>query len=154
MNRGFKQDREFEDRIVETKRVSKKTRGGNKIGFTALVVSGNRDGKVGFGLGKAPDISSAIQKGIKLAKRNMIEVNLTEHGSIPHEITEKYKASVVKLMPAPEGSGVIAGGAVRHIVELAGVKNISAKLIGSNNKMATIQCTVNALQKLKSESEK
>lgn len=154
MAKVFKQDREFEDRIVETKRVSKKTRGGNKIGFTALVVTGNREGKVGYGLGKAPDISSAIQKGIKLARRDMIDVNITDAGSIPHEITEKYKSSVVKLMPAPEGSGVIAGGAVRHIVELAGVKNISAKLIGSNNKMATINCTMNALTKLKKERGK
>lgn len=140
--------KEFEERIIQTKRVSKKTKGGNRIGFTALVLVGDKKGKVGAGLGKAPDISSAIQKGIKLAKRNMIEIKL-EGNTIPHEIQEKYKSSKVKLMPAPDGSGVIAGGAVRHVIELVGIKNISAKLLGSNNKSTSVQCTLNALQKLK-----
>lgn len=144
------QEKEFEERIVQTKRVSKKTKGGNKIGFTALVVVGDKKGKVGAGLGKAPDISSAIQKGIKLAKRNIVEIPVTEETkSIPYEVLQKYKASTVKLMPAPEGSGVIAGGPVRHVVELAGIKNISAKLIGSNNKATGVLCTIKALAKIR-----
>lgn len=144
----YQAPKEFEERIVHTKRVSKKTKGGNKIGFTALVVVGNKKGTVGVGLGKAPNISAAIQKGIKVAKKNAINVNLKE-GTIPHTIEEKYKASIVKLMPAPEGSGVIAGGVVRDVLELSGIRNISAKLIGSNNKQCTVMCTVSALSKLK-----
>jgi small subunit ribosomal protein S5 len=144
----YNQPKEFEERIVQTKRVSKKTKGGNKIGFTALVVVGNKKGKVGVGLGKAPNIASAIQKGIKVAKKNIVDVYIKDE-SIPHEVTAKYKASIIKMMPAPEGSGVIAGGAVRDVVELAGIKNISAKLIGSNNKNCSVRCTVSALQQLK-----
>lgn len=144
----YSQPKEFEERIVQTKRVSKKTKGGNKIGFTALVVVGNKKGKVGVGLGKAPNIASAIQKGIKVARKNVIDVNMKEE-TIPHEITAKYKASVVKMMPAPKGSGVIAGGAVRDVVELAGIKNISAKLVGSNNKNCSVRCAVSALKQLK-----
>ena len=146
----YRQEKEFEERIVQTKRVSKKTKGGNKIGFTALVVVGNKKGKVGVGLGKAPDISSAIQKGIKIAKKNVIDVVVKDE-TIPHEVTGKYKASIVKLMPAPKGSGVIAGGAVRDVVELAGIKNISAKLIGSNNKQCSVLCTVSALKLMKKD---
>lgn len=144
----YQQQKEFEERIVNTKRVSKKTKGGNKIGFTALVVVGNKKGKVGIGLGKAPNISAAIQKGIKIAKKEAVDVNIVD-GTVPHEVTAKYKSSTVKLMPAPEGSGVIAGGVVRDVLELAGVRNISAKLIGSNNKQCTVYSTMEALQNLK-----
>lgn len=144
----YHQPKEFEERIVETKRVSKKTKGGNKIGFTALVVIGNKHGKVGVGLGKAPNISAAIQKGIKTAKRNMLDIEI-KNDTIPHEVSGKYKASKVKLMPAPKGAGVIAGGSVRNVVELAGIKNISAKLIGSNNKQCNVQATLIALKKMK-----
>ena len=114
------------------------------------MVVGNKKGRVGVGLGKAPNIASAIQKGIKVAKRNLVDINVQD-GTIPHEVTTKYKASEVKLMPAPEGSGVIAGGAVRQVLELAGIRNISAKLIGSNNKNTSIKCTLVALSQLKSE---
>ena len=144
----IREQKEFEERIVHTKRVSKSTKGGNKIGFTALVVVGNKKGKVGMGLGKAPNISAAIQKGIKVAKRNVVEINLV-NGTIPHDVVNKYKSSQVKLRPAPEGSGVIAGGVVRDVLELVGVRNISAKLIGSNNKHCTVVSTLDALGKLK-----
>ena len=146
----FYQQKEFEERIVHTKRVSKKTKGGNKIGFTALVVVGNKKGKVGVGLGKAPNISSAIQKGIKIAKGNIVDVTIV-NGTIAHDIEHRYKAAHVKLMPAPPGSGVIAGGVVRHVLDLAGVTNISAKLLGSSNKQCNVVCTIEALQNLKSE---
>lgn len=142
------QPKEFEEKIVHTKRVSKKTKGGNKIGFTALVVVGNKKGKVGAGLGKAPNIAAAIHKGIKVAKKNAVDVNIVD-GTIPHDTIARFKSSTVKLMPAPVGSGVIAGGVVRHVLELAGVRNISAKLIGSNNKQCTVMCTIDALKKLK-----
>lgn len=147
----YQGQKEFEEKIVETKRVSKKTKGGNKIGFTALVVVGNKKGKVGSGLGKATDISIAIQKGIKLAKQNAIDVVIQENGSIAHEITKKYKSSKVMLMPAPKGTGLIAGGAVRQVLELAGFSNVSAKLLGSSNKTCTVRCTIDALQSLKTE---
>ncbi len=143
--------KEFEERVVETKRVSKKTKGGNRPGFSALIVVGDKKGRVGVGLGKAPDISVAIQKGIKLAKRDLVEVKIV-NGTIPHEVEAKYKSSYVKLMPAPEGSGIIAGGAVRHIVELAGISSISAKLLGSNNKATSIACTLKALKMLKGKN--
>lgn len=146
----FHQPKEFEERIVETKRVSKKTQGGNKIGFTALVVIGNKHGRVGVGLGKAPNIAAAIQKGIKIAKKNSVEITV-KNDTIPHEVNQKYKSARVKLMPAPRGSGIIAGGPVRHVVELAGIKNISAKLIGSNNKQCGVECTIMALTKLKKD---
>lgn len=149
----YHQPKEFEERIVHTKRVSKKTKGGNKVRFTALVIVGNKKGKIGAGLGKAPNIAAAIQKGIKIARRNVMDVRIHE-GTIPHSVDEKYKASIVKLMPAPEGSGIIAGGVVRHVLELAGVKNISAKLIGSNNKQSNLVCTLNALSRLRSPEDR
>lgn len=148
----YQQEKEFEERIVETKRVSKKTKGGNKPGFTALVVVGNKAGQVGHGLGKAPNISSAIQKGIKVAHRNLVSVNIT-NDTIAHEIEEKFKSSYLKIKPAPQGSGIIAGGVVRHVMELAGVKNVSAKMIGSGNKSTNVRCAINALTKVRKKDE-
>ncbi len=144
----YYQPKEFEERIIETKRVSKKTKGGSSLGFSALVVIGNKNGKVGYGLGKAKDISVAIQKATKSARRDLVEVNVSGF-TIAHEVDAKFKASKLKLMPAPEGSGIIAGGSVRHIVELAGIKNISAKLLGASNNVCNAQCAINALRKLK-----
>lgn len=140
--------KEFEERVIQIKRVSKKTRGGNKIGFTALVVIGDRKGRVGSGLGKAPDVTSAIHKAIAMAKKEVATVNLKQN-TIPHEIEDKYKSAKVLLKPAPEGSGIIAGGAVRDVVDLVGIKDISAKMIGSSNKVCNVRCTISALRKLK-----
>lgn len=150
MARDFyeKRNKEFEERVIQIKRVSKKTKGGNKIGFTALVVIGDRKGRVGSGLGKAPDVSSAIQKAIAQAKKNVVTVNLRDN-TITHEVEDKYKSAVVFMKPAPEGSGIIAGGAVRDVVELAGVKDVSAKMIGSSNKVCNVRCTISALGKLR-----
>src|SRR6266702_501731 len=106
---------EFAEQVVQINRVSKKTKGGNKIGFSALAVVGDRKGKVGVGLGKAPDVSGAIRKGISYAKRHMIEVPLV-NGTIPFRIDIKVGAAKIMLKPAPSGSGVIAGGAVRSVV--------------------------------------
>jgi len=137
----------FEEKIIEIKRVSKKTKGGNKIRFTALAVVGDKVGKIGYGLAKALDVTTAISKAVNKAKRDVVSVTLAEN-TIPHEVTERYKSSFVKIMPAPKGSGIIAGGAVREVLSLCGVKDISAKMMGSNNKHGAVICTVRALKKL------
>src|SRR5476649_2282023 len=110
---------EFEEQIVQINRVSKKTKGGNKVGFSALTVVGDKKGKVGVGLGKAPDVSSAIRKGISRAKRHMIAIPLIK-GTIPFRIDLKLGAAKIMLKPAPPGSGIIAGGAIRAVVAAAG----------------------------------
>lgn len=143
----------FSERVLEIRRVSRKTKGGNRISFTALVIVGDKAGKVGVGLGKAPDTAAAIQKGSRLARRDMVNVPLKE-GTIPHRITEKYGAAEVMLKPAPEGSGVICGGAVRAVVEAAGVRNIVGKILGTNNKMSNVYATFHALQSIEQLAEK
>ncbi|HLC93757.1 MAG TPA: 30S ribosomal protein S5 [Patescibacteria group bacterium] len=148
MAERFAGPKEYEEKVIQIKRVSKKTRGGNKIGFTALVVIGNKGGKVGTGLGKATDVTSAVQKAVQTAKNNMVTVKL-KGSTIAHEVEDKYGASRIILKPAPEGSGIIAGGSVRSVVELAGIKDISAKILGSNNKVGNVRCTLSALGKLK-----
>lgn len=147
-NQGYVRAKEYEERVYHIKRVSKKTTGGNAIGFTALVIVGDRKGKVGAALGKSRDVSRAIQKAIQKAKDNIVEVNLKEN-TIPHEVKHKYAAAKVLLKPAPEGSGIIAGGPIRAVLDLAGVKDVSAKMLGSSDKLANVRCTIEALQKLK-----
>jgi len=146
--RGFVRAKEFEERVYHIKRVSKKTTGGNAIGFTALVVVGDYKGRVGAALGKSKDVSRAIQKAVSKAKDNVVEVNLRDT-TIPHEVLHKYAAARVLLKPAPKGSGIIAGGPVRVVLELAGVKDVSAKMLGSSDKLANVRCTIRALTKLK-----
>lgn len=143
---------EFTERVIQIKRVSKKTKGGNKIGFTALVVVGDKKGKVGASLGKAPDVTSAIQKGIAQAKKNLVDINMSGT-TIPHEIYNKYKSGYIMLKPAPAGSGIIAGGALRHVIELAGIHDISAKRLGSKNKNINVHCTIDALSKLREDKK-
>lgn len=143
----LQQAQEFEEKVVQVKRVSKKTKGGNKIGFSVIVVVGNKKGKVGVGLGKARDVASAIRKGVSLAKKNLIDVPIVK-GTIPYDIYIKLGAAKVLLKPAPEGSGVIAGGAVRVVVEAAGIRNISSKVLGTKNPASNIYATLSALSKL------
>ncbi len=138
----------FEDKIVQVNRVSKKTRGGNKIGFSVLIVSGNRQGRVGVGLGKAGDVASAVQKGARRARKTLIDVPITDRNSIPMDVQVKKGAAKVFLKPAPEGSGIIAGGPVRSVVELAGIKNISSKILGTNNQASNVYATFKALKEL------
>src|SRR3990167_2215613 len=138
---------EFEEKIVQVNRVSKKTKGGNKIGFSALAVVGDGKGKVGVGLGKAPDVSSAIKKGVLVAKKHLIEVPII-NGTIPFEFNIKLGAAKVLLKPAPPGSGVIAGGAVRSVVTAAGIRNISSKVLGTKNKARNVYATIEALKLL------
>lgn len=137
----------FEETIVQVSRVSKKTKGGNKIGFSVLMVVGDKNGKVGVGLGKAGDVSLAIRKGVTLAKKHTIEIPIIK-GSIPFEFYIKLGAAKVLLKPAPPGSGVIAGGAVRSVVSLAGIENISSKVLGTNNKASNVYATIEALRRL------
>jgi len=137
----------FEEQIVQVSRVTKKTKGGNKMGFSVLMVVGNKSGKVGVGLGKAADVSSSIRKGVALAKKHVISVPIVNE-TIPFEFRIKLGAAKVLLKPAPKGSGVIAGGAVRSVVSLAGIQNISSKVLGTNNKASNVYATMEALERL------
>lgn len=137
--------KEFDEKVIEINRVSQKTKGGNKMSFTALVAVGDKKGKVGIGLGKAKDVLSAIQKGVRRAKRRMIIVPLKD-STLPHAIRFKHGASFILLKPAPEGTGVIAGGAVRSVLELAGVRNVVSKIMGSSGKLGNVTATFEALK--------
>lgn len=145
---GYQQSRDaFEEKIVQVNRVSKKTKGGNKIGFSVLVVVGDKNGKVGVGLGKAPDVSSAIKKGVSVARKHLIEVPII-NGTIPVEVRIKLGAAKLMLKPAPAGSGVIAGGAVRSVVSAAGIHNISSKVLGTKNQASNVYATMEALRQV------
>lgn len=139
---------EMEEKVIEIRRVSKKTKGGNTIAFAVLVVVGNKNGRVGIGYGKAPDVATSINKAVGKAKKSMVNVKLNGP-TISHEVLAKYGSAKVLLKPAPKGTGIIAGGAVRAVLDLAGVKDISAKMIGANNKISNVRCALNALKKLK-----
>jgi len=140
--------KEFEEKVVQVNRVSKKTKGGNRIGFAALMVVGDNKGRVGIGLGKAADVSSAIRKGSTYAQKRMITVPL-KGTTIPHEIRLKLGAAKLLLKPAPAGSGVIAGGPVRAVVEAAGIKDVVGKILGTSNKASNVYATFEALKQLK-----
>lgn len=142
------QDQEFSEKIVQVNRVSKKTKGGNRIGFSVVVVVGDKKGKVGVGLGKAPDVSPAIRKSVNYAKKHLISVPIV-NGTIPHEICLKKGAAQVLLKPAPPGTGVIAGGAVRAVVEACGIRNIVSKVLGTKNQASNVYATLEALKRLR-----
>jgi small subunit ribosomal protein S5 len=135
----------FEEKIVQVNRVSKKTKGGNKIGFSVLTVVGDKKGKVGVGLGKGPEISSAIKKAVLLGKKHAMNIPII-NGTIPFEVKLKLGAAKIMLKPAPRGSGVIAGGAVRSVVSLAGIENISSKVLGTKNQASNVYATMEALR--------
>lgn len=138
---------EWEERLVELDRVSRTVKGGKRMRFRALVVVGNRKGKVGMGIGKASDVQTAIKKGVTQAKKRLIAVPIVNE-TIPHETTVKFGSAVVFLKPATPGTSIIAGGPVRAVIELAGIQNILSKVIGSSNKINNVQATLNALEKL------
>src|SRR5690606_34748047 len=121
---------------------------GNQIGFSVLAVVGDKNGKVGVGIGKGPDVSSSIRKGFAAARKHMVEFPLID-STIPHKIVQKLGAAKVLLKPAAPGTGLIAGGSVRAVVDAAGIKNVVAKILGSNNPVNTVYCTVEALKNLK-----
>jgi len=139
---------EFTDKVVEIKRVSKKTKGGNQIHFTALVVSGDKKSRVGVGLGKAKSVAEAIQKGIKKAQNSLITIPVV-NGTISGSIQLKFKGAIIMIRPGKEGSGLIAGGPVRAVVELAGIKDIVSKIIGSKTKSINVWAALKALSSLK-----
>ncbi len=142
-----KEQKEFDEKVIKVSRVSKKTKGGNKMGFSILMVVGDRKGRVGVGLGKSNDVQSAIRKGVKKAKKKMITVPL-DGTTIPFAVTVKLGSGKVMLKPAPKGSGVIAGGPVRAVVEAAGIRDISSKILGSDNQSVSVYATFEALHRI------
>jgi small subunit ribosomal protein S5 len=139
---------EFKDRLVAIQRVTKVTKGGRTFSFSAIVVVGNENGVVGHGLGKAKEVTAAIAKGIDDAKKNLIKIPVI-NGTVPHEQYGKYCGAYVFLKPAAPGTGVIAGGAMRAVLESVGVKNVLAKSKGSSNPHSVVKATMNALMLLK-----
>jgi len=143
---------EFQEEVLSIDRVTRVVSGGRRLRFRATVVLGNKKGKVGLGVGKANEVISAIQKAIAKAKKNMIHVK-SKNGTIPHQVRHKFKSAKLLLMPAAEGTGIIAGGTTRKIVELAGIKNILTKSFGTSNKIASARATIEALQQFSMKVE-
>ncbi len=151
-DRGDKAASEFIEKVVYLNRVSKTVKGGRIMKFSALVVVGDGKGTVGYGLGKAAEVSEAILKGIADAKKNMVKISLAG-STIPHEVIGKFGAGEVLLKPAPEGTGIIAGGAVRAVMEAVGVSNIRSKCLRSNNPQNVVKATMQGLMTLRNPEE-
>jgi small subunit ribosomal protein S5 len=152
-NRSREKETNWQERVVQIRRVSKVVKGGKKLSFRAIVVVGNERGQVGVGVGKASDVIGAVRKGVADGKKQLVDVPLTKANSIPHPIQGTGGAAKVLLRPAAPGTGVIAGGAVRTVLELAGVRNILAKQLGSNNPLNNARAAVNALDTLRTFAE-
>ena len=144
---------ELNDNVVAIKRVTKVVKGGRNMRFAALVIVGDGNGHVGAGVGKAAEVPEAIRKGKEDAMKHLVEVPIDENGSVPHDYIGKFGGATVLLKRAPEGTGIIAGGPARNVCELAGIKNIRTKSLGSNNKQNVVLATLNALSQLKSPEE-
>lgn len=140
---------EFFEKVVSVNRVSKKTKGGDKRSLSVLVVVGDKKGRVGVGLGKAADVASSVRKATAYAKKHLITIPLVDSRTIPHSITIKRGAARVLLRPARQGTGIIAGGAVRVVVEAAGILDIVSKILGTSNKISNVYATLEALKKLR-----
>jgi small subunit ribosomal protein S5 len=152
LQRVDKNDTNLNDRVIHINRTSMVVKGGRRFSFSALIVVGDGSGNVGYGLGKAKEVPEAIRKGVEKAKKNMISIPI-QGTTIPYDVMGKYGAGKVLLLPASEGTGVIAGGAVRAILEVAGVSDILSKCLGSNNPHNVVKATIRALQQLKSPEE-
>ena len=143
---------ELKDQVVSINRVTKVVKGGKNLSFSALVVVGDQNGVVGYGMGKAKEVPQAIRKGIESAKKNLMRVNLTQT-TVPHIVLGRYGSGRVLLKPAPEGTGVIAGGAVRAVMTSAGIQNVLTKSIGTTNPHNVIKATFDALKRLKNRED-
>ena len=143
-----KEVKEFEEEVIEIARVTKVVKGGRKLRFRATVAIGNKKNRVGLGMGKSHEVTGAIQKAIAKAKKSMITV-LLDGSTIPHDVYVKFKTSKILLMPAAPGTGIIAGGSIRKLLELAGVKDVLGKALGTNNKVCNAQATIEILKLLK-----
>lgn len=142
----YREEKEFNETVVQINRISKKTKGGNQIRFSALVVLGDKKGKVGVGNAKATDVRNAIRKAIEAAKKKMVKITM-KGTTIPFSMRAKFGASKVLLKPAPPGSGIIAGGPMRTVLESAGLRDVVGKTLGSNNKISNVKATILALEK-------
>lgn len=140
----------FDSKLLALNRVTRVTKGGKQLRFRAVVVVGNKEKQVGVGVAKGADVSQAVEKATKVARKHLITVPITESGSIPHEVRAKYGAAVVLLRPQRQGRGLVAGGTVRIICDMAGIKNVSSKILGgTRNKLNNAQATIKALQDFK-----
>ncbi len=146
--RGRREKGEYDQKLLDLARVTRVVKGGRRFRFRATVVIGNRKGKVGVGVAKGSDVSDAIQKAFNDAKKNVIEVAMKDN-TIPHEVWKKLGSAKIMLRPAKSGRGIIAGGAVRAVAELAGIKNIVSKSLGTSNKLSVARATIEALKSLK-----
>ncbi|MBI5071731.1 30S ribosomal protein S5 [Candidatus Falkowbacteria bacterium] len=152
-DRGFDKEKEFEQKILEIARVTRVTAGGKRMKFRACVIVGDKKGRVGMSVAKGTDVTAAVAKASIKAEKNLVSVPI-KNETIPHAIREKFGAAVILMKPAPKGTGVKAGGAMRNVLELAGVPNVVGKILGSKNKINNSRATINALSKLKLELRK
>ena len=155
-NKGkfMKEKKEFEEELLHLARVTRVVKGGRRLRFRATVAIGNKKGRVGLGTGKSVEVATAVQKAVACAKKNLIDVKLTDEFSVPHQLKVKYKGANLMMMPASDGTGVKAGGVVRKIFELAGIHNIIAKRFGSTTPLVNAQATMMLLERLKDEKGK
>jgi small subunit ribosomal protein S5 len=149
-----KQPKEFDDSVLEIRRVTRVVSGGKRMSFRAVVAIGDRKGRVGVGVGKGSDVANSIREAKNDAKKNLIKINLKDNRTIPYDVENKYGAAKIRIKPVPEGHGLIAGGAARIVLDLVGVKDITAKLLGgSNNKLNNAMATITALKEFKKTKE-
>ncbi len=149
-NPRIKEEREYEQQLVDLARVTRVVKGGKRLSFRACIVLGNFKGEVGVGVAKGADVSIAIEKAVRKANKNLIKV-LIVNETIPHWVLEKYGAAKILIRPAEKGHGLVAGGVVRTVLSLAGLKNVTAKIMGSKNKINNVQATIKALESLRSQ---